>query len=97
MSETAIAPETAPPTEAENAAMRELIEYVTKQLVEKPDEIKLREIKGAKSTVFELSCAPGDMGRIIGKDGRIVKSLRTLLKAVAAKHEGYSVELEVLD
>lgn len=77
--------------------MRELVEYVTKELVEKPSSVKIREIKGAKSTIFELSCAPEDMGRIIGKDGRIVKSLRILVKAIAAKHEGESVELEVID
>lgn len=77
--------------------MKELVEYVAKELVEKPDEIVIREIKGAKSTIFELSCAPGDMGRLIGKEGRIVKSLRILLKAVAAKTEGETVELEIIE
>jgi len=78
--------------------VRELVEYVTKELVEKPDAVDIREIKGEKSTVFELTCAPEDMGRIIGKDGRIIKSLRILLKAIAAKHdETETVELEVID
>jgi uncharacterized protein len=77
--------------------MKELVEYVAKELVEKPDAVTIREIRGAKSTIFELSCAPEDMGRIIGKEGRIVKSLRTLLKAVAAKRQGESVELEVIE
>ncbi|MEK8023718.1 MAG: KH domain-containing protein [Candidatus Hydrogenedentota bacterium] len=77
--------------------MRELIEYVARELVEKPSAVKIREIKGAKATIYELSCAPDDMGRIIGKDGRIVKSLRILLKAIAAKNEGQNVELEIID
>lgn len=77
--------------------MKELVEYVAKELVEKPDSVEVREIRGVKSVILELMCEPGDMGRIIGKDGRIIKSLRTLVKAAAARHGNENVELEVID
>ena len=78
-------------------SMKEVIEYVAGTLVEKPDAIRIREIKGARSTIFELSCAPEDMGRLIGREGRIIKSLRILLKAMAARNEGENVELEIIE
>lgn len=77
--------------------MKETIEYVVKQLVATPDAVELRELKGARSTIYELSVDPADMGRIIGKEGRIIKSLRTLVKAVAAKNGDELVELEVIE
>lgn len=77
--------------------MKELIEYVCKELVEKGDEVEINEIKGTKSVIFEITCDPSDMGRVIGKDGRIIKSLRTVVKAIAARHGGETVELEVID
>lgn len=77
--------------------MKEIIEYVVKQLVAAPDAVALRELKGARSTVYELSVDPADMGRIIGKEGRIIKSLRTLVKAIAAKNGNELVELEVIE
>lgn len=77
--------------------VRELIEFVAKELVEKTDEVHVKEIKGDRSEIYELECAPADMGRIIGKDGRIIKSLRTLVKAAAARQGGKTVEVEVID
>lgn len=77
--------------------MKGVIEYVARELVEKPEAVEVKEIKGVKSVIYELTCDPADMGRIIGKDGRIIKSLRTLIKAMAARHGGETVELEVID
>ncbi len=77
--------------------MKELIEYVVKQLVATPDAVSLRELKGARATIYELAVDPADMGRIIGKEGRIIKSLRTLVKAAAAKNGNELVELEVIE
>ncbi|MBL4889620.1 MAG: KH domain-containing protein [Candidatus Lindowbacteria bacterium] len=78
--------------------MKEVIEYVARELVEKADAVEVKEIKGAKSVIFELTCDPKDMGRVIGKEGRIIKSLRTLVKAIAARQGGdLTVELEVID
>jgi hypothetical protein len=79
------------------ATMTEIIEYVAGTLVEKPEAIKVHEIKGARSTIYELSCDREDMGRLIGREGRIVKSLRILLKAMAARTEGENVELEIIE
>lgn len=77
--------------------MKELIEFVAKELVEKPEAVQVNEVKGAKTCIYELTCDPSDMGRIIGKEGRIVKSIRVLLKAVAARRQGESVELEIVE
>ncbi|RMH59380.1 MAG: KH domain-containing protein [Candidatus Hydrogenedentota bacterium] len=76
---------------------KELIEYVAKELVEKAEAVEVKEIKGVKSVIYELTCDPSDMGRVIGKDGRIIKALRTLVKAIASRRGGETVELEVID
>lgn len=79
-------------------SIKEIVEYVSRELVEKPDAVVVKEIKGTKSVIFELSCDPGDMGRVIGKEGRIIKSLRTLVKAISARQGSETtVELEVID
>lgn len=78
--------------------MKELIEYVVKNLVEKPDAVEVREVKSEQATVYELIVDKGDMGRVIGKEGRIIKSMRTLVKAAAARtNDGGIVELEVIE
>jgi len=60
-------------------------------------EVSIKEVKGSKSCIYELSCATEDMGRIIGREGRIIKSLRILIKAIAAKKQGETVELELIE
>jgi hypothetical protein len=65
--------------------MRELVEYIAKSLVDNPDEVSVNEIEGSQSLIIELKVAPEDMGKIIGKQGRIAKALRTLVKAAATK------------
>ncbi len=74
--------------------MGELVEYIAKNLVEKPDEVKVVIKKGEVSTVIELSVAPEDMGKVIGKQGRIAKAIRTVVKAASIKeNKKYIVEI----
>jgi predicted RNA-binding protein YlqC (UPF0109 family) len=75
--------------------MRELVEYMAKSLVNDPDSVVVREIEGASATIYELSVAPDDMGRVIGKQGRVANAMRTLLRVVAVK-EGKRVTLEIV-
>lgn len=69
--------------------MLELVETIAKALVDSPDAVEVREIgeAGRSRTVIELRVAAADMGKIIGKQGRIVKALRTVVKAAAAKQK----------
>ena len=65
--------------------MGELVEFIAKSLVDNPDEVKVNEVEGAQSVIIELKVAPEDMGKIIGKQGRIAKAIRTVVKAAAIK------------
>ena len=65
--------------------MKELIEYIARSLVDNPEDVKVTEIENERSTVLELRVAPEDMGKVIGKQGKIAQSIRTLTKAAAAK------------
>jgi len=76
--------------------MKELIEYIAKHLVDKPDEVIVREVTGERTTIFELKVAQEDLGKIIGKHGRTARSLRTLLSAAATK-AGKKAVLEILE
>lgn len=62
---------------------KELIEYIARQLVEKPDKVRVKETRGANVTMLELHVDKEDMGRVIGKDGRVANALRTLLRVAA--------------
>ena len=76
--------------------MKELLLYVAKQLVDDPEAVTVTEREDGESTVLELRVAPEDMGKVIGKQGRIAKSIRTLVKAAAAKENKqihYSVDI----
>ena len=76
--------------------MKELLLYVAKQLVDDPEAVTVTEREDGESTVLELHVAPEDMGKVIGKQGRIAKSIRTLVKAAAAKENKqihYSVDI----
>ncbi len=75
--------------------MKELVEYVAKALVDYPDEVQVSEIPGTTSVIIELQVHPDDMGRVIGRDGRVANALRTLLRVIAAK-EGKRVTLEII-
>ncbi|NCN05985.1 MAG: KH domain-containing protein [Spirochaetales bacterium] len=75
---------------------RELIEYLAKALVDEPEQVEVAVIEGEKSTILELRVAPDDVGKVIGKHGRIAKSIRTVLSAASSK-SGKRVVLEILD
>ncbi|WP_297631430.1 KH domain-containing protein [uncultured Clostridium sp.] len=67
--------------------MKELVELIAKSLVDRPEEVRVNEIAGEQSIILELKVAPEDMGKVIGKQGRIAKAIRTVVKAVAIKEE----------
>jgi len=76
--------------------MKELVEYIVKSLVDAPGDVRVVEVQGPATTILELSVAGDDMGRVIGKNGRIINSIRTLLQVPAAK-QGTKVSLELLE
>ena len=67
--------------------MKDILETIIKNLVSDKDAISVNEIEGEKSIIFEVKVAQSDMGKIIGKEGRVAKAIRTVVKAVAAKEE----------
>ena len=76
--------------------MKELLTYIIQSLVENPDEVSVTERKAEGETVFEVRVAEGDMGKVIGRQGRIVKEIRVLMKAVAQR-KGKKVSVEIMD
>ena len=73
--------------------MKELVEYIAKSLVQYPDEVEVIEEPEGRKTIIHLHVAREDMGKVIGKQGRIAQAIRTLLKVAAAKEDSYSVLL----
>ena len=67
--------------------MKELVEVIAKALVDHPEEVSVNEKQEGHTTVLELHVADGDMGKVIGKQGRIAKALRSVVKAAAAKED----------
>lgn len=65
--------------------MKELLEFIAKSLVDNPDAVTVNEIDGEQSIILELKVAPEDMGKVIGKQGRIAKAIRTVVKAASVK------------
>jgi hypothetical protein len=76
--------------------MRELVEYIAKALVDEPDEVRVVEVEGARVTVIELRVAQTDLGKVIGKQGRTARALRTILNANATKMKKRAV-LEIVE
>lgn len=76
--------------------MKELLTYIVQNLVEKPDEVSVTEREANGETVFEVRVADGDIGKVIGRQGRIVKEIRILMKAVAQR-KGKKVSVEIMD
>ncbi len=75
--------------------MRELVEFIAKALVDQPDAVQVRAIEGEQSLVLEVKVAPDDVGKVIGKQGRIVNALRTVVKAAAVR-TGKRVTIEIV-
>ena len=76
--------------------MKDLVEYIAKSLVDDPASVEVTEARtGGSAIVLELRVAPDDMGRVIGKSGRVANAIRALLRVVAAK-EGKRVTLEIV-
>jgi uncharacterized protein len=76
--------------------MKDLIEYIAKSLVDHPDEVQVRQSGGGPRVRIELSVSKDDMGRVIGKGGKVANSIRTLLR-VAAEREGKQATLDVVE
>lgn len=75
--------------------MKELLELIAKSLVDDPDMVEVNEITGEQSIILELKVASDDMGKVIGKQGRIAKAIRTVVKAAAIK-ENKRVVVEII-
>ncbi len=76
--------------------LKELIEFLTRALVDRPDEVEVVEVAGEKTTVYELRVGDGDLGKVIGKHGRTIRAIRTVLSAAATKQNKRAV-LEILE
>jgi predicted RNA-binding protein YlqC (UPF0109 family) len=75
--------------------MQELVRYIASSLVDDPSQVRVDEIVGDDSIVYELRVAPEDMGRVIGKKGRVANAMRTLLRVVSAR-QGKRANLEIV-
>jgi hypothetical protein len=76
--------------------LKELIEYIAKALVDNPDQVKVSEIEGERTSVIELSVAKDDLGKVIGKQGRTARAMRTILSAASTKAKKRAV-LEIIE
>jgi len=76
--------------------MKDLIIYITKSLVDHPEQVELKEIAGEKTLLYELRVAKGDLGKVIGKEGRTAKAMRSIITAAAMKI-GKRAQLEILE
>ncbi len=75
--------------------MKDLIEYIVKAIVDKPDEVDVREVTGDKVVVVEVRVPSDDVGKVIGRDGRIANALRVIAKAAAIK-DGLRASVEII-
>lgn len=76
--------------------MKELLTYIAQNLVDNPEEVRVEEIPSGDETILELHVAAGDMGKVIGRQGRIAKEIRTLMRSVA-QHKGQRITVEIVD
>jgi predicted RNA-binding protein YlqC (UPF0109 family) len=76
--------------------MKELVEMIAKALVDRPEDVSVTEVDGERTTVYELRVAPSDLGKVIGKQGKTARAMRTILSAAGTKLGKRSV-LEILE
>jgi predicted RNA-binding protein YlqC (UPF0109 family) len=76
--------------------MKDLIVYIAKSLVDNPDQVEVKEIAGEKTLIYELRVGRGDIGKVIGKEGRTAKAIRSIITAAAMKN-GKRAQLEILE
>ncbi len=67
--------------------MKDILETIILNLVDEKDKVEIKEVEGEKSIIFEVKVAQDDMGKVIGKQGRLAKSIRTVMKSVAGKEQ----------
>ncbi len=75
--------------------MKDILETIIKNLVSDKENISIHEVEGEKSVIFEVKVTQSDMGKVIGKEGRVAKAIRTIMKSIAAK-EGKRVSIEFI-
>ena len=78
-------------------SLKDILYYIVKSLVDNPDEVNITGLEKNGETVFEVRVAQSDMGKIIGRQGRVIKSIRTLARAASAYVGGSRIEVEVVD
>ena len=76
--------------------MKELLLYIARNLVDHPDEVVVNEIEKSDETVFELHVAPGDVGKVIGRQGKIAREIRVLMRSVAQR-QGKRISVDIVD
>ncbi len=76
--------------------MQELVAYIAKSLVDNPEAVQVRTVEGDRSIIYELKVDPADMGKVIGRQGKIARALRTVVKT-AASRTGKLIHVEILD
>ncbi len=76
--------------------MKELLIYIARNLVDSPDQVTVTEREDGDKTVFELRVAPDDMGKVIGRHGKIAKEIRTLMRSVAQR-QGRHISVDIVD
>lgn len=75
--------------------MKDLLEYLVKAIVDVPEDVSIQEVSGEKAVVFEIKVADSDVGKVIGKHGRIINAIRTIVRAAAVK-EDKKVSIELI-
>ncbi|MDD5448624.1 MAG: KH domain-containing protein [Actinomycetota bacterium] len=76
--------------------MKDLLEYLAKSLVDNPEDVHIETIEGERAVILQLKVNSADIGKVIGKQGRIAQAIRTIIKAVATK-QGKNAVVEILD
>ena len=75
--------------------MKELLRFMTSYLVDDPDQVRIETLEGQRAMILQIYCAPEDMGKVIGRNGRVAKAMRELIRA-AAMREGKSAIVEII-